>query len=62
MSDSLFIDEYRAIMEKQGVKEATNDILYPTGFLNFDFLNGYVANGKTPDGKDCGNIYYKNIH
>ena len=58
MSDSLFIDEYRAIMEKQGVKEATNDILYPTGFLNFDFLNGYVANGKTPDGQ---NYSYYNV-
>ena len=51
MSDSLLIDEYKAILEKQGISEATNDILYPTGFLNFDFLNGYIANGKTPDGQ-----------
>ena len=51
MSESLLIDEYKALLNKKGIKEATGDILYPTGFLNFDFMNGYIAEGMTPDGK-----------
>jgi len=51
MSESLLIDEYKALLTKKGVKEATGDILYPTGFLNFDFLNGYIADGMMPDGR-----------
>lgn len=30
--------------------------------LHLEDTNIYICNGKTPDGKDCGNIYYKNIH
>lgn len=48
---SLLATEFRKMMSKgktsQG-REATNDILYPTGFLNFDFMNGFIATGLNP--------------
>lgn len=51
---SLLIDEFRGMMNKKKIKESTSEILYPTGFLNFDFMNGYIANGRDPK---TGQIY-----
>ena len=50
---SLLAEEFRKAMSKSkdhsDKSEATGDILYPTGFLNFDFMNGYIATGLNPN-------------
>lgn len=33
------------------MKEATFDVMYPTGFLPFDYLNGYITTVNIPNGK-----------
>lgn len=49
---SFLIDSFRALASKDkeyaNRKEATNDILYSTGFPNFDITNGYMAEGLDP--------------
>ena len=51
---SLLVDQFRKLMAKRNSREASSEILYPTGFPNFDFMNGYIANGKNPA---TGEIY-----
>ena len=36
-------------MDYNMCQEATEDVGYPTGYLNFDFLNGYQTQGYNPD-------------
>lgn len=60
MANSLLADMFREKVSKMGYdmkNEAQPDIGYPTGFLNFDYLNGYIANERD---KDTGNFdqYY----
>lgn len=46
----LLADRFRAAMLKSKdprMAEAVADVLYPTGFLSFDFLNGYKVHVKT---------------
>lgn len=46
----LLADRFRAQMEKTKdprMEEAVADVLYPTGFLPFDFLNGYRVHVKS---------------
>ena len=46
MSDSLLLDVFRSQLSKMDYNnqnEAQPDIGYPTGFLNLDYNNGYVA-------------------
>ena len=52
---SFLIDSFRTLAAKDkdyaNRKEAVNDILYPTGFPNFDVTNGYIAEGLDPNTK-----------
>ena len=53
MANSLLADMFRQKVAKMGWDmsgEATADISYPTGFLNFDYLNGYIATERLEDG------------
>ena len=53
MANSLLADMFRQKVAKMGWdmnSEATPDISYPTGFLNFDYLNGYLATERLEDG------------
>ena len=51
MANSLLADMFRQQVAKLGNStEATPDISYPTGFLNFDYLNGYLATERLEDG------------
>lgn len=51
MANSLLADMFRQKVAKNGMStEATPDISYPTGFLNFDYLNGYLATERLEDG------------
>ena len=48
-------DRFRAEMAKSKdprMEEAVADVLYPTGFLPFDFLNGYKARVRKPNGEE----------
>lgn len=49
---SFLINSFRELVAKDkdfaNKQEATSDILYPTGFPNFDVTNGYVAEGLNP--------------
>jgi len=48
----LLADRFRAQMAKSKdpkMDEAVADVLYPTGFLNIDFLNGYKVHVQTKD-------------
>lgn len=48
-------DRFRAEMAKSKdprMEEAVADVLYPTGFLPFDFLNGYKARVRKPTGEE----------
>lgn len=48
-------ERFRAQMEKSKdpkMAEANADVLYPTGFLPLDFLNGYKAHVKKPNGEE----------
>lgn len=52
MSKSLLSDMFREKVAKMGYdmrNEAVPAIGYPTGFLNFDYLNGYIAVEKNND-------------
>jgi RecA/RadA recombinase len=52
-ANAILADMFRAKVAKMGWDmkgEATPDISYPTGFLNFDYLNGYLATEKLADG------------
>lgn len=51
----LLLDRYKSIMgadKDPKMGEASFDVMYPTGFLPFDFLNGYVVKVKTPNGDE----------
>ena len=51
----LLLDRYREIMgadKDPKMQEASFDVMYPTGFLPFDFLNGYKVLVKTPNGDE----------
>jgi len=53
MANSLLADMFRQKVAKMGWDmsgEAIADISYPTGFLNFDYLNGYIATERLEDG------------
>ena len=52
---SFLVDRFRAQMAKSKdprMEEAVADVLYPTGFLPFDFLNGYKARVKKSNGEE----------
>ena len=52
-ANAILADMFRQAVSKLGWDmkgEATPDISYPTGFLNFDYLNGYLATEKLEDG------------
>lgn len=56
----LLADRFRAQMAKTkdpSMGEANADILYPTGFLPFDFLNGYKVHVKS----DTEDFWYNNV-
>ena len=48
MSDDLI----SVVSDKMGTASSTSiyDVLYPTGFFNVDYLNGYKINGYHTDG------------
>lgn len=51
----LLASRFRAAMEKSKdpkMAEAVADVMYPTGFLPFDFLNGYRVHVQVPNGQD----------
>lgn len=51
----LLASRFRATMAKSKdpkMMEAVADVMYPTGFLPFDFLNGYKVHVQTPGGED----------
>ena len=52
--ESLLASKFRALAAKSKDSrmrdEATTDVCYPTGFLNFDFQNGAIIQVKKPDG------------
>lgn len=51
----LLLDRYREIMgadKDPKMQEASFDVMYPTGFFPFDFLNGYKVLVKTPNGDE----------
>ena len=59
MAGSLLAKQFRAQTSKSKdarmKDEATMDVCYPTGFLNFDFLNGAIVNVNSPS---MGNFKY----
>ena len=59
MAGSLLAKQFRAQTSKSKdarmKDEATMDVCYPTGFLNFDFLNGAIVNVNSPT---AGNFKY----
>lgn len=60
MTNSLLQDIFRAKVAKLGLDmrdEAKPDILYPTGFLNFDYMNGYVAKERVSANADMSEFY-----
>lgn len=60
MSKSLLSDMFREKVSKMGYdmrNEAIPAIGYPTGFLNFDYLNGYIAVEKNPETEDYEEYY-----
>lgn len=60
MSKSLLSDMFREKVSKMGYdmrNEAVPAIGYPTGFLNFDYLNGYIAVEKNPETEDYEEYY-----
>lgn len=60
MSKSLLSDMFREKVSKMGYdmrNEAVPAIGYPTGFLNFDYLNGYIAVEKNPETDDYEEYY-----
>ena len=60
MSKSLLSDMFREKVSKMGYdmrNEAVPAIGYPTGFLNFDYLNGYIATEKNPDTEEYEEYY-----
>jgi recA bacterial DNA recombination protein len=44
--------EKMAKLKDPKMDEGSFDVLYPTGFLPFDYANGYIVNGKTHDGRE----------
>ena len=60
MSKSLLSDMFREKVSKMGYdmrNEAIPAIGYPTGFLNFDYLNGYIATEKNPETEEYEEYY-----
>ena len=60
MSKSLLSDMFREKVSKMGYdmrNEAVPAIGYPTGFLNFDYLNGYIATEKNPETEEYEEYY-----
>ena len=60
MSKSLLSDMFREKVSKMGYdmrNEAVPAIGYPTGFLNFDYLNGYIAIEKNPETEEYEEYY-----
>lgn len=60
MSKSLLSDMFREKVSKMGYdmrNEAVPAIGYPTGFLNFDYLNGYIAVEKNPETEEYEEYY-----
>lgn len=56
----LLADRFRAQMEKTKdprMEEAVADVMYPTGFLPFDFLNGYKVHVKS----DTQDFWYSSV-
>ena len=55
MASSLLSEMFREKVSKKKdyrlKSETEHDVMYPTGFLGFDFLNGTVVHVKTPDRK-----------
>lgn len=62
---SFLINSFRELVAKDkdfaNKQEATSDILYPTGFPNFDVTNGYVAEGYNPKTKETYTYYNTGI-
>lgn len=57
----LLASRFRAAMAKSKdprMAEAVADVMYPTGFLPFDFLNGYKVHVQAPNAKD---YYYNSV-
>lgn len=57
----LLASRFRATMAKTKdprMSEAVADVMYPTGFLPFDFLNGYKVHVQQPNGSD---FYYNSV-
>ena len=57
----LLTSRFRAAMAKSKdprMAEAVADVMYPTGFLPFDFLNGYKVHVQAPNAKD---YYYNSV-
>ncbi len=52
---SFVINAFRELSKKDkdfaNRSEATSDVMYPTGFPNFDAINGYITEGKDPNTK-----------
>ena len=60
MSKSLLSDMFREKVSKMGYdmrNEAVPAIGYPTGFLNFDYLNGYIATEKNLETEEYEEYY-----
>ena len=60
MSESLLSDMFRSKVAKMGYdmsSEATPEIGYPTGYLNFDYLNGYISTEKNKDTGEYNDYY-----
>ena len=60
MSKSLLSDMFREKVSKMGYdmrNKAVPAIGYPTGFLNFDYLNGYIATEKNPETEEYEEYY-----
>ena len=60
MSKSLLSDMFREKVSKMGYdmrNEAVPAIGYPTGFLNFDYLNGYIATEKNSETEEYEEYY-----
>lgn len=57
----LLASRFRATMAKTKdprMSEAVADVMYPTGFLPFDFLNGYKVHVQQPNGSD---FFYNSV-
>ena len=57
----LLTSRFRAAMAKSKdprMAEAVADVMYPTGFLPFDFLNGYKVHVQAPNAND---YYYNSV-